>query len=349
MKKKMVVLLGIFFLALAVGSAQAASSPPGKVYNLKFSYHTPPKASLVGAYFNPWTAEIEKASGGRIKITQYGGESLAKSKDQYDATIAGMCDIALVDANETPGRFPQLEFDTLPYIFPNAEVGAQVYWDILQKYAVNTELKDVKVLGVATIAPSNYAGNKPAQKITDFKGMRIRAAGRTESWIIDALQGSPIEIATSDLGTSLERGLMDSCFLSWSAIMSFGVKDVTKYHVECNMFSRTWMIVMNKRVWDSMPPDLQKVFMDCSGPKNSAAYSATNDKITAGLKGAIAGSNKAAGKPPIYTLSKDELASWKTALLPVWDKWAAEMEAKKLPGKAILSDINSFVQKYPVK
>jgi len=348
MKKKMVVLLGIFFLALAVGSAQAASSP-GKVYNLKFSYHTPPKASMVGAYFNPWTAAIEKASDGRIKITHYAGESLVKAKDQYDATIAGLCDIAFVDPSETPGRFPQLEFDTLPYIFPNAEVGVQVYWDILQKYSAKTELKDVVVLGAATIAPSNYAGNKPGQKITDFKGQRIRAAGRTESWIVEALQGSPVEIATSDLGTSLERGLVDSCFLTWSAILSFGVKDVTKQHVECNIFSRTWMIVMNKGVWNSLPPDLQKVFTDCSGPKNSAMYSAANEKEAVGAMKAIAGSNKAAGKPPIYSLTKDEAAAWKAALMPVWDKWAAEAEGKKVPGKAIVNDIKSFVQKYPVK
>ncbi len=348
MKKKMTVLLGIFFLTLMlVGVAHAA--PSGKVYNLKFSYHTPPKASLVGTYFNPWTAAIEQASGGRIKITHYAGESLVKSKDQYDAVIAGLCDIAFIDPSETPGRFAQMEFDTLPYIFPNAEIGVQVYWDILQKYSVNTELKEVKVLGAATIAPSNYAGNKPAQKVADFKGMRMRAAGRTESWIVEALQASPIEIATSDLGTSLERGLVDSCLLTWSAILSFGVKDVTKYHVECNIFSRTWMIVMNKRVWDSLPPDLQKVFMDHSGPKNSAAYSAANEKVTAGLKNAIAGSNKAAGKPPIYVLSREEATEWKTALLPVWDKWAAEMEGKKLPGKVIVTDIKSLVQKYPVK
>ena len=347
MKTKMTVLLGIFFLTLAVGYAQAA--PSEKVYNLKFSYHTPPKASLVGAYFNPWTAAIEQASGGRVKITHYAGESLVKAKDQYDATVAGLCDIAFVDPSETPGRFSQLEFDTLPYIFPNAEVGVQVYWDILQKYSVNTELKEVKVLGAATIAPSNYAGNKPVQKVTDFKGMRVRAAGRTESWIVEALQGTPVEIATSDLGTSLERGLVDSCFLSWSAVLSFGVKDVTKYNVECNIFSRTWMIVMNKKTWDSLPPDLQKVFLDCSGPKNSAAYSAANEKEAAGAKNAIAGSNKAAGKPPIYVLSSDEAASWKTALLPVWDKWSAETEAKKLPGKAIISDIKTLSQKYSGK
>jgi TRAP-type C4-dicarboxylate transport system substrate-binding protein len=348
MKKSMTVLLGIFFLAvMAVGYAHAA--PSGKVYNLKFSYHTPPKASMVGAYFNPWTAAIEKASDGRVKITHYAGESLVKAKDQYDAVIAGLCDIAFVDPSETPGRFPQMEFDTLPYIFPNAEVGVQVYWDILQKYAANTELKDVKVLGAATIAPSNYAGNKPAQKVSDFKGQRMRAAGRTESWIVEALQASPIEIATSDLGTSLERGLMDSCLLTWSAILSFGVKDVTKYHVECNMFSRTWMIVMNKRVWDSFGPELQKVFTDCSGPRNSATYSAANEREAAGAMKAIAGSNKAAGKPPVYSLSKDEVAAWKAALMPVWDKWAAEAEAKKVAGKAIITDIKSLVQKYPVK
>ena len=174
----------------------------------------------------------------------------------------------------------------------------------------------------------------------------MRTARKTETWIIEALHGSPIEIATSDLGTSLERGLMDSCFLSWSAIMSFGVKDVTKYQVECNMFSRTWMIAMNKRVWIHCHRIYRRYSLDCSGPKNSAAYNATNEKITAGLKNAINGSNKAAGKPPVYTLSMDEVATWKAALVPVWDRWAAEMEAKKLPGKAIISDIKSSVQQY---
>ena len=143
--------------------------------------------------------------------------------------------------------------------------------------------------------------------------------------------------------------MADSCFLSWSAILSFGVKDVTKYRTECNIYSRTWPIVMNKKVWDSLPPDIQNKIMDCSGSKNSATYSVANDKLAAGAKNAIAGSDKAAGKPPIYVLSSDELASWKAATMPVWDKWAADLEAKKLPGKAIIEDIKALVQKYSAK
>ena len=327
----------------------APTTAPAKVYNLKFSYHTPPQASLVGAYLKPWTEAIEKATGGQVKITHYPGETLVKAKDQYDALVSKLSDIALVDTSETPGRFPQTEFDTLPYIFVDGSSAAKTYWDILQKYCVNSELKEIQLLAVAVIASSNYAGNKSAQNVSDFKGMRVRSAGRTESWTVGALGATPIEIATSDLSTSLERGLIDGVFISWSAILSFGIKDVTKYRTECDMYYRVFPIIMNKQVWNSLPADIQKAIMDASGQANSATYSVENVKLGLGAKNAIAGSDKATGKPPIYTLTAEQLTAWKAAVLPVWDKWAADLNGKGLPGKAIIDDIKTFNQKYTAK
>jgi TRAP-type C4-dicarboxylate transport system substrate-binding protein len=341
-----IIVGGMLLAGCAKTPASTTVADTGQTYNLKFSYHTPPQASMVGAYFQPWTAAIEQATGGRVKVTHYAGESLVKAKDQYDSLVSGLSDMALVDPSETSGRFPQTEFDTLPYIFPDTTIGARVYWDIVQKYAVNADFKDVKVLGVVVIAPSNYVGNKPAQNVADFKGLRVRTAGRTEGWMIEALGGSPVEVATSELYSSLERGLIDSVFLSWSAVLSFGVKDVTKYRTECNLYYRAWPILMNKKVWDSMPANIQKAIMDASGQDNSANYCTANEKLAVGAKNAIAGSDKGAGKPAIYTLTADQFASWKAASMPVWDKWSADLEAKKLPGKAIITDIKSLTQKY---
>jgi len=321
----------------------------GQTYNLKFSYHTPPQASMVGAYFTPWTAAVEKATGGRVKITHYAGESLVKAKDQYDALVSGLSDIALVDPSETPGRFPQTEFDTLPYIFPDTAIGAKVYWDIVQKYLAKKDLKDVVVLGVCVIAPSNYIGNKPAKNISDFKGNRVRSSARTEGWTIEALGGTPIEVATSDLYTAIERGTIDSAFLSWSLIMSSGVKDVSKYATECNLFYRAWPIVINKKVWNSMPATIQNQIMEVSGRDNSASYCAANEKLAAGAKGGLAGAFKGASKDPIYTLTAEQTAAWKAAVMPVWDKWASEMETNKLPGKTIIADIKTLVTQYSPK
>jgi TRAP-type transport system periplasmic protein len=327
----------------------AASPTVAKTYDLKFSYHTPPTASLVGAYLKPWTAAIEQATNGRVKVTHYGGETLVKSKDQYDGLVSGLSDIALVDTSETPGRFMTTEFDTLPYIFPDAATGAKIYWDILQKYSVASDLKDVKLVAVAVIAPSNYIGNKQVQDVTDFKGLRIRTAGKTESWTVDALGAVPTEIATSDVGTSLERGLVDGAFLSYSFMLSMGIKDITKYRTECNMFYRAWPILINKKVWDSMPADIQEAIMSVSGQTASSTYSAANEKEAAGAKNAIIGSDKGQQKPGIYTLTSDQLAGWKNAVLPVWSKWSADLDGKKQPGKAIIDDIKTATTKYSAK
>jgi TRAP-type transport system periplasmic protein len=328
----------------------AASPTVAKTYDLKFSYHTPPAASMVDAYFKPWTAAIETATNGQVKITHYGGESLVKAKDQYDAVVSGLCDIALVDPSETPGRFPQSEFDTLPYIFPDTVVGAKVYWDIVQKYMVSNDFKDVVVLGVCVIAPSNYIGNKAAKDVADFKGNRVRSSARTEGWTIEALGGTPVEVATADLYTSMERGLIDSAFLSWSLIMSSGLKDVTKYSTECNLFYRAWPIVMNKKTWNSLSADLQKTIMAQSGQENSAKYCAANEAKAVGAKGGLAGAYKAASKDPIYTLTADQASAWKTAVLPVWDKWANDIKStKKLPGDTIISDVKTLTTKYSTK
>jgi TRAP-type transport system periplasmic protein len=330
-------------------AAPVATTTAAKVFNLKFSYHTPPTASLVGAYLKPWTAAIEQATNGQVKITHYGAETLVKAKDQYDGLVSGLSDMALVDTSETSGRFPTTEFDTLPYIFPDGGNGARIYWDILQKYSVAGDLKDVKLIAVAVIAPSNYAGNKQAQNVADFKGLRIRTAGKTESWTVEALGATPTEIATSDLSTSLERGLADGAFVSYSLMLSMGIKDVTKYRTECNLFYRAWPILMNKKVWDSMPADVQNAIMSVSGQASSATYSDANVKEAAGAKNAIIGSDKGQSKPGIYTLTAEQFAAWKAAVMPVWDKWSADMEGKKLPGKAIIADINAFTQKYSPK
>ena len=351
------ILLTVSFLLAACGPAGSktatvpASVPPAKeFFDLKFAYHTPPKASMVTAYFNPWTKSIEDASNGKIKITHYAGESLVRGRDQYDAVESGLCDIALVDPSETPGRFPQSEFDTLPFLFPDTSVGAKVYWDIIQKYLVNADFKNVVVLGVLLIPPSNYIGTKPAKDLSNFKGNRVRFSARTEGWTIEALGGTPVEVQTADLYTSMERGLMDSTFLAWSFIATVGIAEVSKYSTDCSLYCRAWPIMMNKNTWNSLGTDLQKTIMTQSGQEISAKYTAENEVISQGTKKGVANSFKIYGNEPIYELTPDQKAAWKAAVLPVWDRWANDLEtSRKLPGKAIIEDVKALVTKYSVK
>ena len=315
----------------------------GQTYKLKMAFHVPSRASIVGAYYQPWADAVAAATKGRVTIEMYAEETLVKEADQVDAVLSGLADIASCSSDATPGRFPLADFYGLPQLFPSAEVAAKVYWDILNESPTADEYKDFKVLGTASIAPAQLFANKATKVPADMAGQRVRSGGQIEAWLIEALGATPVEISTGELATSMERGMADSCFLSYSFGLITGVKDTTKFRTETNMFYRVFAIIMNKKVWDSMPAVLQDQIMSVSGRDVSGAYSAANEALAAEDKGAIEGAGKGAGLDPIYVPSPAELDLWKAAAKPVWAKW---VESVGGDAQSVLDKALELVAKY---
>ena len=317
-----------------------------KPLELKFAYQAPVKASLVPGIYQPWTDEITKASGGRIKITHYPAETLVKTNDAYDALASGICDIAAIDTEESPGRFPLAGISTLPFIYPSTELAGRISHELLNKYSANTELKEIKILITAPLHMAQIFSKRKIEVLSDFKNMKFRAAGKVEAWTDDALGAVPVEVSTGDMSGALDRGMIEGCFFTWSAGLSFGVKDVTKYRTECDILSRAFVIGMNRQLWDKLPDDLQKIIDGLATPEVSQRYGAAHDKLAAGARGAIVGSDKGAGNPPIYTLPKAERDLWIQTCSSVYDTWVKEAASKNLPAKAMLDDAASLAKKY---
>ena len=252
--------------------------------------------------------------------------------------------MALIETETVPGAFPRCEISLLPYAFPNAEVGARVYGQLLEKYCFDTELKDVKVLITPTMAGFNYNGNKELHKLEDFKGLKLATAGKVSVWTIEALGGTPLELSTADWYGAFERGLAHGCFLPASGVFAFGLQQVTKYRTNCELFIRSWVIAMNPETWESLPEDVKKVFNENSGPDVSAYYSGHHQEVGAGATQGLNGYDKKVGNPGMYTLSADEKARWGDAVKPVWDQWVEEREADGIPASEMLDDALKLIQ-----
>jgi TRAP-type C4-dicarboxylate transport system substrate-binding protein len=315
----------------------------GQTYSLKMAFHVPSRASIYVAYYQPWADAVAEATDGRVTIEMYAEETLVKEADQVDAVLSGLADIAACSSDATPGRFPLADFYGLPQLFPSAEVAARVYWDILNESPAADEFKDFKILGTPVIAPSQLFSNKETHVPADMSGQRVRSGGEIEAWLIEALGGTPVEISTGELATSMERGMADSAFLSYSFGLITGIKDTTKYRTETDMFYRAFALIMNKEVWDSMPATLQEQIMSVSGQEASAQYSAVNEAMAAEDKAAIEGSDKGAGNPPIYVPTADEQKLWQDAAKPVWATWVNDVGGD---AQAVLDRAVELVDKY---
>lgn len=326
-----------------VGATTTVVTVPdtGQTFDLKFAYHTPKIASLVGKYLEPWTAAITEATGDRVQITHYAEQTLVKEEQTFDAITSGACDMALLEAEFNPGAFPISECGNLPLFFPSAEVAAAVYWDIVNTYAAE-EWKDVKVLAVTVIAPAEYVGIKPVKVPADFAGLRMRTGGGLETKMIEALGATAVPLATSDLGTSLERKLVDGAFLSWSLANSSGALQVSSDFTNCDLFYRCWVLGMNKQVWESMPAAVQEAVMSASGQEASIKYTFANSTKTLEGFTYLTQGGGLKDNQTMYVPTAADMALWKTALAGVTTDWAATLPN----GDEIVAKMTELITKY---
>ena len=115
------------FLALLLAASVTPAMTPivtpalaqDKVVNLKVSLWVPPAHPLVPAT-QAWAADIEKASGGTIKVAVFPSEQLGKAFDHYDMARDGIADITYVNPGYQPGRFRSPLPGSCPSCFPTA-------------------------------------------------------------------------------------------------------------------------------------------------------------------------------------------------------------------------------------
>ena len=102
--------VGVSLVSLAlIGCRQQAPEPETvEPIELSYSIFFPP-THIQCQTAEAWADEVEKRSGGKVKINVYSGGSLTKAPQVYEGVINGISDIGMSCFAYTRGRFPLLE------------------------------------------------------------------------------------------------------------------------------------------------------------------------------------------------------------------------------------------------
>lgn len=334
-----ILVMAALFLA---SPQQAWAQSATKSIELSFATHIPAKAAPYHSAFLPWAKEIEKRSHGMIKIKFYLSRTLLKPRDAYDGVVNGIADMAWVAHSVTPKRFPLISVMELPFLSPDTFAGAFALQDLYKKFPeIRAEHKDVHVLFLWVTLPYEiHTVKKPIRTMGDIKGMKLA----TQPGARAALQGLgavPVTMPTPKIYQTVEKGVADGSALAWGAYKAWKLYEVTKYHINPHLGGLPYWTAMNKNTWNSLPKGAQEVITDVTTemmPKTLCAA------VTKESKKGIEMSKKRDHE--IIDLSPGDLAQWRATGKPAWDKWVRDMEARGLPGRAILDEAVKLVDKY---
>jgi len=267
-----------------------------------------------------------------IKINIFAGGSLTPADQCFDGVVKGISDLGMSCFAYTRGRLPLLEALDLPMGYPSGMVATRVANDFVKKMNPK-ELDDVKVLYLHAHGPGLLHTQKPVHKIADIKGMKIRSTGLSAK-IVENLGGISVAMPQGGTYEALQKGVVQGTLAPMETLKGWKQAQVIKYTTDCTNIGYTtaMFVVMNKKKWEALPKDVQKVFDDVSQEWIAVAGKAWDDADVEGYQ---------------FSAGLDaEEAKWEAAVKPVAENYIKNAESKGLPGKQAVAEVKALIKKH---
>jgi TRAP-type C4-dicarboxylate transport system substrate-binding protein len=329
------ICLLVFSLLLVAGPATSLA----KTIELKFAHPYPAMHAQHKGVLVPWAKKVEEACGGAVKIKFIPGGALGKPGQAYAMVEKNVADIGWDIADYSPGRFPLTTVIELPFMVKTAEKASVALWKTYEQFPeFQKEYADTKLLMLSAHAPGFFATvKKPVKSLADLNGLKIKTASSFTTEALQLFGAVPVTQPVTETYTSLERGVLDGVVMPFDGIVIFKLNELLKYYTPADFYSMVFWVAMNKKKFESLPDNVKKAIDENSGLPFSRAHGKSFDESYATMKQICIKT----GMQEV-TFPDAEMQKLIEKTTPLKDKWVKEMEAKGLPGKAVLEAVTRF-------
>lgn len=277
-----------------------------------------------------YAKEIEKRTSGRVKITVFSGGTLIAADKTYNGIIQGIADMGMSCMSYTRGKFPLSEVIDLPLGYKTGVAATKLINLFYEKFKPK-EYNETEIMYFMAHSPGILHSKKPIYKLEDIKGQKIRSSGLATR-IVTKLGGVPVGMTMGETYDSLSRGVVDGTVAPQESAKGWRWGEVVSASTQSfgAGYSTGFFVAMNKKKWNSLPPDIQKIFREVNkewADKNGAAWDyydkeARDWMISQGKK--------------VIALSPEENAKFAAAVRPMLNEYVENMKKQGLPGKEAL-------------
>ena len=311
-----------------------------KTITLKFAHPYPAMHAQHKGVLVPWAKKVEEACGGDLKIKFIPGGALGKPGQAYAMVEKNIADIGWDIADYSPGRFPLTTVIELPFMVSSAEKASVALWKTYEQFPeFQKEYADTKLLMLSCHGPGVFATvKKPVKSLADLEGMKIKTASSFTTSALQLFGSVPVTQPVTETYTSLERGVLDGVVMPYDGMVIFKVNELLKYYTPSDFYSMVFWVAMNKKKFESLPANIKKVIEENSGLPFSQAHGKSFDESYASMKQICIKTGMQEVNFP-----KAEMQKLVDLTTPLKEKWVKEMEAKGLPGGAILETVTGYL------
>jgi TRAP-type C4-dicarboxylate transport system substrate-binding protein len=313
--------------ALAVaGCAFGAATASAQTTTLKYSNWLPAGQAMRVEVVEPWIAEVERITQGRVKIDTL-PKVVGTVPAQFDVARDGQADLVIFIPGYTPNRFDLLEVAQLPFMGDDPERLAPVMDRFYRKNLSSfNEMKGVHPLSVYVVSPGQVFNRvRPIKTLADFKGLKIRSPQASSTQALTLMGAVPVSKPVGETYELLSSGVLDGTFMPPESIPAFKLTDLVPHAtiVPGAIYNTILVLGINEDKWKAIGQADRDAITRISGDtfaRNIGRAYAKGDK-------AAFDTIRKAGRT-VEVLPEPIVAEMKRVLQPIEKDWIEKAKKK---------------------
>lgn len=326
----------IFFILILSVSNQASAST-----ELTFSSWLPSRHPIMLYAFEPWIADIEKVTAGRVKVRLL-RRPLGTPSAHFDLAAEGVADITYgLHSFTTDNRFERSRVGQFSFLGEDAEATSAAFWTVYsEQLDAQSEHAGTHVLSLFVHGPGLLHNTvRPLKNVRDLSGLKLRVPGGYVADLLKDLGVTTLFMSSGEVYERLSRGVIDGAAFTYEALTAFNLTQSIKYvtRIPGGVYNTTWFVVINETAWNALSEEDKIAINQISGEHFARRVGAAWNRADAASLAEIN-----AAKIEIADASLELMSAIKEIADSYEDKWIETLHQSGFDGKQALETLRQM-------
>ncbi len=268
-------LLGAAAALLFTAAAQAQVK-----WDLPAAY---PAANFHTVTLNEFAADVDKATGGKLKIVVHAGASLFKAGEIKNAVRGAQAPIGEVLLANLANEWPIYAADGLPFLADSYDEAMKLYK--AQKPLMEKKLAEQGLMLLYSVPwpPQGIFTKKPVAAVSDLKGIKWRAYSPATARIAELVGAQPVTVQAAEFAQALATGVVESTMTSGATGVDSKLFEHLKYYYDAQAWLPKNAVIVNKVAFDALDAPTKAALLKAGADAEARGLAASKRTNTESL------------------------------------------------------------------
>ncbi len=237
----------VFILGTGIASAQTK-------WDLASAY---PATNFHSENLVQFANDVDKATGGKLKITVHSNASLFKAPEIKRAVQGGQAQAGEIIFANFQNEWQIYGADGLPFLADSYDEATKLYK--AQKPLIEKKLAEQGMGLLYSVAwpPQGIYTKKPIASAADLKGIKWRAYSPATSRIAELVGAQPVTVQAAELSQALATGVVESTMTSGATGVDSKLYENLKYYYDTQAWLPKNAVLVNKKAFEALDKPTQ--------------------------------------------------------------------------------------------